>query len=93
MTEFTELCKDGAVSHPCRGISLLDHSLCKGDVQYFETTAKDLMDFLACLLHVSQNEFEDNARAEAQDGMTQGDKLNALKTRRRTCSSTAGAPR
>ncbi|XP_061234991.1 dual specificity protein phosphatase CDC14A isoform X4 [Neopsephotus bourkii] len=40
-----------------------------------------------------QNEFEDNAHVEAQDGMTQGDKLNALKTRRRTCSSTAGALR
>uniref|UniRef100_A0A672UGH8 protein-tyrosine-phosphatase n=1 Tax=Strigops habroptila TaxID=2489341 RepID=A0A672UGH8_STRHB len=40
-----------------------------------------------------QNEFEDNAGVEAQDGMTQGDKLNALKTRRRTCSSTAGALR
>ncbi|NXK79150.1 CC14A phosphatase, partial [Amazona guildingii] len=31
-----------------------------------------------------QNQFEDNAHVEAQDGMTQGDKLNALKTRRRT---------
>ncbi|XP_057257794.1 dual specificity protein phosphatase CDC14A isoform X2 [Pezoporus wallicus] len=40
-----------------------------------------------------QNEFEDSAHVEARDGMTQGDKLNALKTRRRTCSSTAGALR
>ncbi|KAM9543934.1 dual specificity protein phosphatase CDC14A isoform 3-T3 [Guaruba guarouba] len=40
-----------------------------------------------------QNEFEDNAHVEGQDGMTQGDKLNALKTRRRTCSSTAGGLR
>ncbi|KAM9008284.1 dual specificity protein phosphatase CDC14A isoform 3-T3 [Ara ararauna] len=40
-----------------------------------------------------QNEFEDNAHVEARDGMTQGDKLNALKTRRRTCSSTAGGLR
>ncbi|XP_010015413.1 PREDICTED: dual specificity protein phosphatase CDC14A-like [Nestor notabilis] len=40
-----------------------------------------------------QGELEDNADVEAQDGMTQGDKLNALKTRRRTCSSTAGALR
>ncbi|KFQ51969.1 Dual specificity protein phosphatase CDC14A, partial [Nestor notabilis] len=31
-----------------------------------------------------QGELEDNADVEAQDGMTQGDKLNALKTRRRT---------
>ncbi|XP_062462097.1 dual specificity protein phosphatase CDC14A isoform X2 [Pezoporus occidentalis] len=40
-----------------------------------------------------QNEFQDSAHVEAWDGMTQGDKLNALKTRRRTCSSTAGALR
>ncbi|KAM6262072.1 dual specificity protein phosphatase CDC14A [Porphyrio hochstetteri] len=35
-----------------------------------------------------ENDFEDKAGVETQNGMTQGDKLNALKTRRRQCSST-----
>nr|XP_009502897.1 PREDICTED: dual specificity protein phosphatase CDC14A-like [Phalacrocorax carbo] len=39
------------------------------------------------------NDFEDKAGVEAQNGMTQGDKLNALKNRRRPCSATTGALR
>uniref|UniRef100_A0A8B9IG10 Cell division cycle 14A n=1 Tax=Anser cygnoides TaxID=8845 RepID=A0A8B9IG10_ANSCY len=38
-----------------------------------------------------ENEFEDKAGMEAKNGMTQGDKLHALKSRRRTCSTTTGA--
>lgn len=40
-----------------------------------------------------ENEFEDKAGMEAKNGMTQGDKLHALKSRRRTCSTTTGALR
>ncbi|XP_075566133.1 dual specificity protein phosphatase CDC14A isoform X4 [Pelecanus crispus] len=40
-----------------------------------------------------ENDFEDKAGVEAQNGMTQGDKLNALKSRRRPCSATTGALR
>ncbi|XP_071420864.1 dual specificity protein phosphatase CDC14A isoform X1 [Pithys albifrons albifrons] len=40
-----------------------------------------------------ENGFEDKADVEAQNGMTQGDKLNALKSRRRPCSATTGALR
>ncbi|XP_051480638.1 dual specificity protein phosphatase CDC14A isoform X3 [Apus apus] len=43
--------------------------------------------------HLLQNDFEDKAGVENQNGMTQGDKLNALKSRRRTCSATTGALR
>ncbi|XP_032552164.1 dual specificity protein phosphatase CDC14A isoform X3 [Chiroxiphia lanceolata] len=37
-----------------------------------------------------ENDFEDKADVETQNGMTQGDKLNALKSRRRPCSATTG---
>ncbi|XP_037260821.1 dual specificity protein phosphatase CDC14A isoform X2 [Falco rusticolus] len=40
-----------------------------------------------------EDDFEDKAGAETQNGMTQGDKLNALKSRRRQCSATTGALR
>uniref|UniRef100_A0A663MH96 Cell division cycle 14A n=1 Tax=Athene cunicularia TaxID=194338 RepID=A0A663MH96_ATHCN len=40
-----------------------------------------------------ENDFEDKAGVETQNGMTQGDKLNALKSRRRPCSATTGALR
>ncbi|XP_027748156.1 dual specificity protein phosphatase CDC14A isoform X1 [Empidonax traillii] len=40
-----------------------------------------------------ENDFEDKADVETQNGMTQGDKLNALKSRRRPCSATTGALR
>ncbi|XP_017682721.1 PREDICTED: dual specificity protein phosphatase CDC14A isoform X1 [Lepidothrix coronata] len=40
-----------------------------------------------------ENDFEDKADVETQTGMTQGDKLNALKSRRRPCSATTGALR
>ncbi|XP_014794735.1 PREDICTED: dual specificity protein phosphatase CDC14A isoform X2 [Calidris pugnax] len=40
-----------------------------------------------------ENDFEDEAGVETQNGMTQGDKLNALKSRRRLCSATTGALR
>lgn len=40
-----------------------------------------------------ENDSEDKADVEAQNGMTQGDKLNALKSRRRPCSATTGALR
>ncbi|KAM6327588.1 dual specificity protein phosphatase CDC14A-like [Podargus strigoides] len=36
-----------------------------------------------------ENDYEDEAGVETQNGMTQGDKLNALKGRRRPCSTTA----
>ncbi|XP_009865220.1 PREDICTED: dual specificity protein phosphatase CDC14A-like, partial [Apaloderma vittatum] len=39
------------------------------------------------------NDFEDKESVETENGMTQGDKLNALKSRRRTCSATTGALR
>ncbi|XP_075364368.1 dual specificity protein phosphatase CDC14A isoform X4 [Mycteria americana] len=35
-----------------------------------------------------ENDFEDKAGVETRNGMTQGDKLNALKSRRRQCSTT-----
>ncbi|NXI90637.1 CC14A phosphatase, partial [Psophia crepitans] len=40
-----------------------------------------------------ENDFEDTTGVETQNGMTQGDKLNALKGRRRPCSATTGALR
>uniref|UniRef100_A0A8C3J6Z5 Cell division cycle 14A n=1 Tax=Calidris pygmaea TaxID=425635 RepID=A0A8C3J6Z5_9CHAR len=40
-----------------------------------------------------ENDFEDEAGVETQNGMTQGDKLNALKSRRWLCSATTGALR
>uniref|UniRef100_A0A8B9LXR2 protein-tyrosine-phosphatase n=1 Tax=Accipiter nisus TaxID=211598 RepID=A0A8B9LXR2_9AVES len=40
-----------------------------------------------------ENDFEDKAGVETQNGITQGDKLNALKGRRRPCSATTGALR
>ncbi|KAM6305771.1 dual specificity protein phosphatase CDC14A isoform 2-T2 [Aegotheles albertisi] len=40
-----------------------------------------------------ENDSEDKAGVESQNGMTQGDKLNALKSRRRPCSATTGALR
>ncbi|XP_075616165.1 dual specificity protein phosphatase CDC14A isoform X4 [Balearica regulorum gibbericeps] len=40
-----------------------------------------------------ENDFEDKAGVETQNGMTQGDELNALKSRRRPCSATTGALR
>ncbi|XP_054066575.1 dual specificity protein phosphatase CDC14A isoform X2 [Rissa tridactyla] len=40
-----------------------------------------------------ENDLEDKAGVETQNGMTQGDKLNALKSRRRLCSATTGALR
>ncbi|NXK36535.1 CC14A phosphatase, partial [Piprites chloris] len=40
-----------------------------------------------------EKDFEDKADVETQNGMTQGDKLNALKSRRRPCSATTGALR
>uniref|UniRef100_A0A8B9ZLM8 Cell division cycle 14A n=1 Tax=Anas zonorhyncha TaxID=75864 RepID=A0A8B9ZLM8_9AVES len=38
-----------------------------------------------------ENEYEDKTGTEAKNGMTQGDKLHALKSRRRPCSTTTGA--
>ncbi|XP_005141523.2 dual specificity protein phosphatase CDC14A [Melopsittacus undulatus] len=58
-----------------------------------DISISDSLNKVQVLDQYRQNEFEDNAHVEAQDGMTQGDKLNALKTRRRTCSSTGGALR
>uniref|UniRef100_A0A8V5G804 Dual specificity protein phosphatase CDC14A n=1 Tax=Melopsittacus undulatus TaxID=13146 RepID=A0A8V5G804_MELUD len=55
-----------------------------------DISISDSLNKVQVLDQYRQNEFEDNAHVEAQDGMTQGDKLNALKTRRRTCSSTGG---
>uniref|UniRef100_A0A8C3GJ54 Cell division cycle 14A n=1 Tax=Cairina moschata TaxID=8855 RepID=A0A8C3GJ54_CAIMO len=40
-----------------------------------------------------ENEFEDKTGTEAKNGMTQGDKLHALKSQRRPCSTTTGALR
>ncbi|XP_049663718.1 dual specificity protein phosphatase CDC14A isoform X1 [Accipiter gentilis] len=40
-----------------------------------------------------ENDFEDKTGVETQNGVTQGDKLNALKGRRRPCSATTGALR
>ncbi|XP_053928915.1 dual specificity protein phosphatase CDC14A isoform X2 [Cuculus canorus] len=40
-----------------------------------------------------ENDFEDKTGVESQNGLTQGDKLNALKNRRRPCSATTGALR
>ncbi|XP_065512096.1 dual specificity protein phosphatase CDC14A isoform X1 [Caloenas nicobarica] len=40
-----------------------------------------------------ENDSEDKAGVETQNGMTQGDRLNALKSQRRPCSATTGALR
>ena len=40
-----------------------------------------------------QNDLEDNAEIETKNGMTQGDKLRALKLRRQPRSATTGALR
>lgn len=74
-------------------ISLVGSHLCEGDAQCFETTLLLGFDRFPCLLaFVSQNNSEDRD-VEAENGMTQGDKLNALKSRRQPCSVPAGALR
>lgn len=41
-------------------------------------------------IFVFQNDVEDNAEVEVKNGMTQGDKLRALKLRRQPRSATTG---
>lgn len=67
--------------------------LMKGDTHCFQTTLLLGFDKFPCLhAFLLQNDSEDKD-VEAQNGMTQGDKLNALKSRRQPCSATTGALR
>ncbi|XP_041885936.1 dual specificity protein phosphatase CDC14A isoform X2 [Corvus kubaryi] len=58
-----------------------------------DISISDTLNKVQDLDQYKENDSEDEADVEAQNGMTQGDKLNALKSRRRPCSATTGALR
>ncbi|XP_039412086.1 dual specificity protein phosphatase CDC14A isoform X2 [Corvus cornix cornix] len=58
-----------------------------------DISISDTLNKVQDLDQYKENDSEDKADVEAQNGMTQGDKLNALKSRRRPCSATTGALR
>ncbi|KAM9379417.1 dual specificity protein phosphatase CDC14A isoform 2-T2 [Phaethornis superciliosus] len=58
-----------------------------------DISISDSMNKVQDLAQYRENDFGDTAGVESQNGMTQGDKLNALKSRRRTCSATTGVLR
>ncbi|XP_048168759.1 dual specificity protein phosphatase CDC14A isoform X2 [Corvus hawaiiensis] len=58
-----------------------------------DISISDTLNKVQDLDQYKENDSEDKADVEAQNGVTQGDKLNALKSRRRPCSATTGALR
>ncbi|NXJ81579.1 CC14A phosphatase, partial [Trogon melanurus] len=58
-----------------------------------DISLSDSMNEVQHLDQYRENDFEDKEGVETENGVTQGDKLNALKSRRRTCSATTGALR
>ncbi|XP_009956407.1 PREDICTED: dual specificity protein phosphatase CDC14A isoform X1 [Leptosomus discolor] len=58
-----------------------------------DISISDSMNKVQDLDQYRENDFEDKAGVETQNGVTQGDRLNALKSRRRPCSAATGALR